>query len=920
MRISVRLESGPIHGAIFGQSLFPRPLGAFWASKAGAFMEPTIFKFVMRYSRRQQIQLLVITLLSFPFLYYSLELPKIIINDAIGGNDFPVNVLGYDLQQIPFLMVLCSVFLALVLANGGFKFFLNVYAGIVGERMLRRLRYQLLERVLRFPLPHFRKLSQGEIVSMITAETEPLGGYIGDAVKLPVFQGGTLLTLLFFMFVQDWILGLAAVALYPLQMYLIPKLQKELNRLKKARVVKVRKLSERIGETVTIVQEIHAHDTSRFELADFSEQLHQIFDIRYKIYKRKFFIKFLNNFIAQITPFFFFSIGGYLVIRGELTFGALVAVLAAYKDLSNPWKELLNFYQIKEDVRIKYDMLSETFQVPEMLPDDSQEADPVPFGRLSGMVTARNLSVAEEAEGEQAGAARSSFEFGLQCPTAISGLSGSGKNRLARLIANLQKAASGSVRIGEHIVADMPETVTGRQIAYVSQEPKLKHGSLKDNLFYVLKHRPFKDEGAANPEVRAARQLMIREAELTGNSSHDPAADWIDYTRAGIEGPGQLAEIAMRALHAADLDQDVYKMGLQGRMDVKRHPELANRVLMARRALQQRLRDKSVAPLVELFNAQKYNANMSVAENVLFGTPKDGSFDIDDLPTDPYMRKVLHEMDLMNDFLEIGRQVAALMVDLFADVEPDSEMFQQFSFISAEDLPAFRSTLGRVDGLAPDVFEKADRDRLLSLPFKLTPARHRLGLIDEPMKERLLQARRVFGQGFGKGCPEVDFFDAKQYNETISVQDNILFGRLAYGKARSVTVVGELLEEVVEELDLKPAIMEVGLEYNVGIGGARLPATQRQKLAIARAVIKQSDLLIVDEATATLDSASERRIMDNLLHIRGHGGLIWILQRAALAKAFANTVVLKDGKVTEVGTFDYLAETSDEFKSLLAAG
>ena len=39
-----------------------------------------------------------------------------------------------------------------------------------------------------------------------------------------------------------------------------------------------------------------------------------------------------------MTPFFFFSVGGILVIEGNLTFGALVAALAAYKDLSAPWK------------------------------------------------------------------------------------------------------------------------------------------------------------------------------------------------------------------------------------------------------------------------------------------------------------------------------------------------------------------------------------------------------------------------------------------------------------------------------------------------------------------------------------------------------------------------------------------------------
>ena len=123
-------------------------------------MESSIFRFVLKHSRREQILLLIFTFLAFPFIYMSLDLPKTIINKAIGGRDFPQAIFGFDFEQIPFLMLLCSMFLALVFINGGFKYFINVYRGVVGERMLRRLRYQLFGRVLRFPLPHFRKTSQ----------------------------------------------------------------------------------------------------------------------------------------------------------------------------------------------------------------------------------------------------------------------------------------------------------------------------------------------------------------------------------------------------------------------------------------------------------------------------------------------------------------------------------------------------------------------------------------------------------------------------------------------------------------------------------------------------------------------------------------------------------------------------------------
>ena len=187
-------------------------------------MESTIFKFVLKYSLREQILLLVLTVASFPFFYLLLYLPKVIVNEAIDtdASAFPVEVFGVELGQIEYLLALCAAFLGLVLVNGGFKYFLNVYRGVVGERMLRRLRYDLFVRMLRFPLPRFRRTSQGELVSTIVAETEPLGGYIGDSIALPAFQGGMLVTLLIFMFIEDPVLGVAAIALYPIQAWLIP--------------------------------------------------------------------------------------------------------------------------------------------------------------------------------------------------------------------------------------------------------------------------------------------------------------------------------------------------------------------------------------------------------------------------------------------------------------------------------------------------------------------------------------------------------------------------------------------------------------------------------------------------------------------------------------------------------------------------
>ena len=864
-------------------------------------LDPNVFSYIFRYSKKEQIILLVVTALSFPFLYLSLDLPKTIINKAIGGTEFPKEFLGYQVEQIPYLLILCGFFLALVFVNGGFKFYVNVFRGVVGERMLRRLRYTLIARVMRFPLPHFRRTSQGEIVSMITTETEPLGGFIGDAYAMPAFQGGTLVTIVAFMFIQDWIMGLAAISLYPIQAYLIPKLQRQVNLLGKERVQNARKLSERIGETVSGAHEIHAHDTSQYELADFGDRLGDLYGIRVKIYRKKFFIKFINNFLAQLTPFLFFSIGGYLVITAGFSFGALVAVLAAYKDMTAPWKELLAYYQRMEDARIKYQQLIEQFQPAGMMDEELLTSEPGDGGPLDGQLTASNVSW-EEDEGTKV-VSGASLNVALPAHVAIVGAGGSGKDEFARLLARQLVPSSGRIDIGGRNLVELPESVTGRRIGYVGQEAYIASGTVRDGLLYGLKHRPL-GEATYDDVTRNTRHLQLEEAARAGNSSHDLLADWVDYEAAGGTGPEDLSERMDEILRVVELEDDIFQIGLRRTIDATGQPETVAKILEARTLLQERLSAPEVASLVEAFDEGRYNANASVAENILFGTPVGPTFAIENLGENAYVLQVLEKMDLSKDFLTKGLKLAEMMVEIFHDLPPGHEFFERFSFVSSDDLPEFQALLRRVENTGLGNAVETDCAMLMALPFKLIIARHHLDLIDDAMQGRLLEARRAFAEGLPDDLkPAVQFFDRDAYNAASSIQDNILFGKMDSEKAQSGDRVGKLIAEVIDELNLRRTVIDAGLDYQVGIGGARLAPAQRQKLALARCLLKRPDVVIVNEALSSLDTDSRDAIFARVKEGISERSLIWVDSQdgAGEGDRFQHVFAAKSGRIVPLG-------------------
>lgn len=865
-------------------------------------MEKTLFKFIWRYSKRDQIILLILTAISFPFLYLSLDLPKTIINKAIGGKDVPEEIFGMTVDQIDYLLILSGAFLALVFVNGGFKFYVNVFRGQLGERMLRRLRYSLLARVLRFPLPQFKKVSQGEVIQMVNSEVEPLGGFVGDSIALPAFQGGTLLTILIFMFIQDWMLGLAAIALYPIQGYIIPKLQWHVNQLGKKRVRNVRVLAEKIGEAVSGIEEVHANDGARRILARFTERLGVIYDIRYEIFRRKFFIKFLNNFIAQLTPFFFYSIGGYLVIKGDLTFGALVAILAAYKDLSAPWKELLTYYQRLADSRIKYDQVIEQFDPQGIWPENYQMAEIEADFSLAGNVSAGNLSILDEES--QPIVEKLSFDISKSEHIALTGPSSGGKDLATILMARLLAPDSGQIVVAGKQIADLPEAATGRYMGYIGPNAFVFNATLKENILLGAMHRPISTEGELNED--------LKNAQLSGNSLDDLGAEWLDYNAIGVDSDAGLQKRLIELLQVVELDVDVYSMGLRSTVDGFDDDQLLEQILTARKKFRERLDKSDISNFVESFDKEVFNSNASVAENLLFGTPKGDSFNSENIGTNAYVVEILERVDLKDEFIRIGRDVASTMVELFADLPSDHEYFSQYSFISSEDLPEFQTLLARSERLGLENMSTEDSNQFLSLPFKLIPARHRLDLITNDIQKRILEARKLFAEEIGDELrDEIEFFEAGHYNRSSSIQDNILFGKIALDKANAIEEVNHLVTEIIDQENLRPMIINAGLNSQAGLAGSRLSQGQRQKLSIARALLRRPDHLILNEATSSLDSGSQTIVMSNLLSEMKGRNVTWALQRASLAENFDRVLVLSGGQVVEDGSFQDLVKKED---------
>jgi putative ABC transport system ATP-binding protein len=236
-------------------------------------LDPSLFRFIWRNSRRQQLVVLAIILASLPFYFASFDIPKRIINEAIQGNPFkdgaptvrflelalpipgflggPVKLFdGIEVSQLGLLWGLSGLFLLFVIINGAFKYYINVMKGVLGERLLRRMRFMLLDLYLRFRPEDIRGVKPSEAASIIKDEVDPIGGFSGDAFILPAFLSMQALTALVFILVQSIWLGLVALVVVLIQAVVIPILRREQLRLTQLRQIESRRLAGRVGEIV----------------------------------------------------------------------------------------------------------------------------------------------------------------------------------------------------------------------------------------------------------------------------------------------------------------------------------------------------------------------------------------------------------------------------------------------------------------------------------------------------------------------------------------------------------------------------------------------------------------------------------------------------------------------------------------------
>ncbi|MEO1328339.1 MAG: ABC transporter transmembrane domain-containing protein [Pseudomonadota bacterium] len=824
----------------------------------------TLLEFVLAYSRSAQATIIAVTALSFPIAYLTLELPKQIIDDAILGTGFPRAFWGFSLSQVDYLLLLCGGFFSLFILSNALKYVLNVLRGITGERLLRRMRYMLVGRIMRLKQGDERKYSAGEVVQITVAELQPIGGFVGEYFAVPVMQGGTLLVYFLFIFMQDPLLGLASVALFPVQAYIIPLMQRRVIRLTQARIANARLLSDQVAENVDGIEAFRRHGALDWRMAQLSERLFENFKLRYQLFKQKFLIKFVNNLLSQVMPFFFYTLGGYLVITGRLEIGALVAAIAAYKELSNPWRELLKYYETHSDLSVRYASIVERWSEGEEEPASAAGQDtPPPPGPLAfGPLRVGDAAVTA-AHTVQPGSV-----------VSIIGGEATARGALTRSLCGAQPPSAGRATLGGRSLGDLSHPARSRVVGLIEPQPFFPRGSLRDALTLSLMDPKSVEPGDLElgpwwervAALTVDMQDAVREARASGNFALDPHAPKLDLAQAAVEDAGALDRRILDLALALGVERPIFESGLSARIDPVRRLSLSRALLDMRAALTAE-GASGLEDVVEPWRPDELNRNAPLIENILYAAARDPEAPAADLETNRELDAWLKGAPVEATLLDIGAQLIEATADLLDGQAPDSPLLRGFDLYPADKVDLYRSDALRFRS-APQRLSRSGRRRLLGVALLFTPRRRRLNILTPERIEALVAARSQASAlilAAAYDAPGADFapIRADRYLPGLTVRENLLLGKLRLDRRDQWGRINARIWRLAKERGVELEIAALGLDTAIEPGLRNLQPDQRERFAILRALLSRPRVLGLDGPGGS-DSPADLALIQNL--------------------------------------------------------
>ena len=835
-------------------------------------MERDPIRFVRRKAAWPHVGAIALGLAALPLLWIALDLVRVLVDEVLarpgqGGTvvlgrialppieraDWPGLVLveGLSLARGDLAYAAPGGLLAVGLLLAGIGLGVARLRAAIGARAVASLRRTIVDAVLTS-----RPAARDEARDLADLAGEGLAresGFLGGALLVPALGGAAIALCLLYGLVADWhlagamALALAAVALAA------PARVAAARRAGETRLDEGAATRRALIDLARRLPAIRAHGTAAFERGRLVGELRAR---RHPVTRAEAALGATNaaaTLIVALAPGIVLAAAAWLATAaGAPGLGTVAACLAALAVALRAMGALLRWRRALGQAVPLFDEVARrlgALQARGRIPGTA--ALPA-----AGALQARGVMAYDPASGTRLSDA--DLLLGFPAHVALVGEAGSGARVFAALVGGALDPSSGTIAFGGVNLAEVDPAARAARIAYAGGDTVLVGGTLRQNLLY----------GAT-------------------------------------EGP-DLDRRLVDAVTAVGLDRFVHARGLAGTVDPAREPKLAAAIVEARRKARAALAAESCEVLVDPFDPAAYNNHATIAENILFGVPLGDTFRDDHLASHPFMRALLEAEELTKPLAEMGLAIARSMVEIFADLPDGHPLFERFGFFPASQRAYVEDIVARRGVRQRGADQTRDRESLIGLTLRYNESRHRLGLLEEPMKERLLRARTAFAQLLPTSLqPAIEFYHPDRVCAAASLQDNLLFGRLAQDRAGAEREVMRVVRRVLADRGLDADVVRIGLDTRVDTRGDGLLPSEIAAIDLARCLVRRPDMLVVERALDDLAPAGAAALVARLRRAMVGRGLLVVtpeLPAAMDEPPFDAVVRFERGAVAGVDT------------------
>jgi ATP-binding cassette, subfamily B, bacterial len=424
----------------------------------------------------------IVTSLAPPYL------AKLAIDDGIRAGD------------LTFLGWVVVAFLVAGLLNWGATVLQAYYTGWVGERVLTDLRQRLFSHLQRRSLGYYERNRAGVVISRLTNDVEALDRLVTEGVQSLLQNTLTLFGSAIILFLLDWRLALATLAVFPLMSIATAIFRRRSSRA-------YRRVRERLGTvTATLAEDIagmrvvqsfarERRNAERFREVndDYRSANHETVVLNGLYFP---FVDFLSSAAMAVV----LGYGGYRVIQGDIEVGTLFAFIGYLANFFDPVQQLSQLYNT---FLAAVAALDKIIDVMDEDPEVVDRPGAVELPRIDGHVRFENVHFGYGDGPEVLHGI--TLDVAPGTTVALVGHTGAGKSTMAKLLARFYDPRSGRITLDDHDLRDVTQESLRRQLGIVPQEGFLFAGTVHENIAFG------RSDASEDEVVAAARAVGAHE-------------------------------------------------------------------------------------------------------------------------------------------------------------------------------------------------------------------------------------------------------------------------------------------------------------------------------------------------------------------------------------------------------------------------